>query len=203
MNLFRILASVALAFSLLAPVSANTITFEELGRFSGVVQIGVLRSVDFGVLGAFDAEQPDYAYLASSPTNAAYFAPRAEYEIKMADGNEFDFLGASFVRSHDEGDFFLLAGKNDGVTIYSRSLESVSILRNGTPRFFDFDWRGIDSLSISWTGGSASCCSTGYAVMDDFTYQPVRDVPEPKSMSLFMLGLAALVASIRGNRACR
>lgn len=172
--------------------AATTITFEELGNISGVVQIGIIGEVDFGTLGAFDAAKPDYAYLAASPTNAAYYVSRTPYEIRMANGKDFDFLGASFVRSHSEGDYFQLLGKKDGVTIYSHPLVPIPIIRNGTPSFYAMEWTSIDTLSISWTGVGLLCCSSGYAVMDNFTYQAVSSVPEPNQALLLFAGLLAV-----------
>ena len=180
--------------SILASSSfAATITFEELGDISaGSVSIGIIGDIDFGTLRAFDTASPDMVYLSASPRNAALFSARITYEISASDGSDFDFLGGSFVRSYAEGDFFSLVGKNDGVTLYSRYLEAVSIVRNETPKFFDFDWKGIDSLSIVWTGIGQHCCSTGYAVMDNFTYQPSNTVPEPGMLLLSCVGMGAM-----------
>lgn len=198
MNIFwkfvRILAVGALSIAS-ASASASTITFEELGNISGVVPIGIIGEIDFGTLGAFDAAKPDFAYLAASPTNAAYFVSRTPYEIRMANGNNFDFLGASFVRSHSEGDYFQLLGKKDGVTVYSLPLGPTPIIRNGTPSFYAMAWTGIDTLSITWTGAGQLCCSSGYAVMDNFTYQAVSSVPEPNQAALFLVGIVALVTA--------
>ena len=191
----KLVAILALSLVLGAPANASMITFEELGDISGVVPIGVIGEIDFGTLDAFDTAKPDFAYLAASPTNAAYFVSRTPYEIRMANGNDFNFLGASFVRSHSEGDYFQLLGKKDGVTIYSHPLEPIPILRNGTPTFYAMAWTGIDTLSISWTGVGQLCCSSGYAVMDNFTYQAISQVPEPTQMSLLVVGLLAVTAS--------
>lgn len=200
MNLFAKLAGLlVLAVMSMPPVAAATVTFEELGEISGVVPIGNIGGIDFGWLGAFDTSLPDVQHLSTSPTNAAYLSPRIAYAIKSTDGNVFDFVGASFARSYAEGDYFQLIGRRDGEVIYSRTLEQVFVPRNSTPSFFDFNWEGIDTLSISWTGFGQLCCSTGYAVMDNFTYQISSAVPEPSQMHLLLAGLLVLATFTSGR----
>ena len=197
MNVARkIVSALAIAAVSTSLASAGTmITFEELGNINGVVPIGVIGEIDFGTLRAFDTAKPDFAYLAASPTNAAYFMSRTPYEIRMANGGDFDFLGASFVRSYSEGDYFQLLGKKNGIAVYSHPLEPIPIIRNGTPSFYAMAWTGIDTLSITWTGVGQLCCSSGYAVMDNFTYQSVSSVPEPNQAALFLAGIVALVTA--------
>lgn len=151
----------------------STITFEELGNISGVMPIGIIGDADFGTLGAFDTTKPDYGYLAASPTNSAYFAPRLIYEIKMANGADFDFLGASFARSYAEGDYFQLLEK--GMVPLSIPAFLKTRLSYAMERQRFLIWHGLGSTRFQFPG----LVSVNYAAhlgMPLWTISPIRSV---------------------------
>jgi hypothetical protein len=106
-------------------------------------------------------------------------------------GNQFDFNGA-----------YLTAGWNDGLNIEVTGFLNNTLLFTQTvivntsaAQWFDFNFLGINSLSLrSWGGVPIDPMNGGEMfVMDNFTINEPTAVPESSSLALLLLGVAGIL----------
>jgi len=110
----------------------------------------------------------------------------------LADGL-FDFNSAYLTAAWRNGLSITVEGLKDGLSLYS---ETVVVDITG-PTLFDFDFLGIDTLVFTSFGGVNPGGLNGDGtqfVMDNFTFNETKGVPEPAS-TLGLLAFGALGAS--------
>lgn len=109
----------------------------------------------------------------------------------------FDFNGAYFASGWSEGMSIEITGLLNNVALFTKTV----IVSTQQSQWFDFDFIGINSLTLFASGGTPIdpnlAAGNDYFVMDNFTVNETASVPVPESSSLALLflGLAALVIS--------
>ena len=118
--------------------------------------------------------------------------------ISTTGGEQFDFNGS-----------YLTAGWNDGLNIeVSGFLNSVQlftqtvVVNTSAAQWFDFNFAGINSLSLRAWGGTSTDGTLGndFYVMDNFTVNETA-VPESSSLALLLLGFGGLLLGRKTKKA--
>jgi hypothetical protein len=116
----------------------------------------------------------------------------------LAGSSSATFILNSFVIAGAWGNQTLtIVGSNNGVQLFSQLL-AVSV----TPTVFSAGWAGIDQLTIKTGTDFLQTASGGngqHWALDQLTINESNRVPEPASLAIACLGLAALVAT-RGKK---
>lgn len=119
--------------------------------------------------------------------------------ISTSSGEQFDFNGS-----------YLTAGWNDGLNIeVSGFLNSVLlftqtvVVNTNAAQWFDFNFLGINSLSLRAWGGTSIDGTQGndFFVMDNFTVNESASVPESSSLILLLLGVAGILLGRKTKKA--
>jgi hypothetical protein len=114
-------------------------------------------------------------------------------------GNQFDFNGA-----------YLTAGWNDGLNIEVTGFLNNALLFTQTvvvntsaAQWFDFNFMGINSLSLRAWGGTSIDGTEGndFFIMDNFTINEPTAVPESSSLILLLLGLGWILVGRKTKKA--
>lgn len=152
-------------------------------------------------------------------TNVAYAhkdtIPGTGFETGVVSGNyaAFNFLATTSVISGEKFDFngaYLTAGWNDGLNIeVTGFLDSVVlftktvVVNTQQAQWFDFNFAGINSLSLrSWGGVSIDPLNGGEQfILDNFTFNEPTSVPESSSLALLLLGAAGILLGRKNKKA--
>jgi hypothetical protein len=133
---------------------------------------------------------------ASHMVNVNYFhkdlLPNTGFENGVVSGDyaAFNFLATTSTITGDQFDFngaYLTAGWNDG-------LKTV-VVNTSAAQWFDFNFLGINSLSMRAWGGTSIDGTAGndFFIMDNFTINEYTAVPESSSLALLLLGVAGIL----------
>jgi hypothetical protein len=103
------------------------------------------------------------------------------------DSGTFDFGGVFLTAAWNNGLNIKVTGFKDGIQLY----DTIVTVNTYAPTYFDFNYRGVDSLDFTSYGGTGAKYAYGATgtqfVMDNFTI-----VPEPSTIILLGAGLAGL-----------
>ena len=119
--------------------------------------------------------------------------------INTSSGEQFDFNGS-----------YLTAGWNDGLNIEVTGFLNNALLFTQTvvvntsaAQWFDFNFLGINSLSLRAWGGTSIDGTQGndFFVMDNFTINEPTAVPESSSLILLLLGVAGILLGRKTRKA--
>lgn len=148
---------------------------------------------------------------ASHMVNVNYFhkdmLPGTGFESGVVSGDyaAFNFLATTSIISGEQFDFngaYLTAAWNDGLNIQvtgflnNLALFSQTVVVNTQhAQWFDFDFLGINSLSLRAWGGTSTDGTLGndFFVMDNFTINESTPVSESSSLVLLLLGISAIL----------
>ncbi|HTF96453.1 MAG TPA: PEP-CTERM sorting domain-containing protein [Cellvibrio sp.] len=203
-----LLLSLLLSLGLSSAVSthAAVITFDDLPETD---------------MGSIEAGYGGFNWGDSFLTNVAYAhkdtIPGTGFETGVVSGNyaAFNFLATTSVISGEKFDFngaYLTAGWNDGLNIkVTGFLDNVAlftqtvVVNTQQAQWFNFDFIGINSLSLSAWGGTSIDPSNGgeFFVMDNFTFNETASasVPESSPLALLLLGVAGILLGRKNKNA--
>ncbi|MFB2839779.1 hypothetical protein [Floridanema evergladense] len=113
----------------------------------------------------------------------------------------FDFNGAFLTGAWNDGLSVLVEGLKNGVSLYSQTV----VVDTTSPKWFDFNFLGIDELKFSSFGGVENPNVSGgrgpHFAMDNFTINEVKSVPEPASTLGFLaFGAMGLGSILKGKQ---
>ena len=111
--------------------------------------------------------------------------------INTIGGELFDFNGAYLTAAWHDGLNIEITGFLDNLALFTQTI----VVNTNAAQWFDFDFAGINSLSLrAWGGVSIDPNNGGeFFVMDNFTYNESTSVPESSPLILLLLGIAAVV----------
>ena len=156
---------------------------------------------------------------ASHMVNVNYFhkdlLPNTGFENGVVSGDyaAFNFLATTSTITGDQFDFngaYLTAGWNDGLNIEVTGFLNNALLFTQTvvvntsaAQWFDFNFLGINSLSLrAWGGVPIDPMNGGEMfVMDNFTYNEPTAVPESSSLALLLLGVTGILLGRKTKKA--
>ncbi len=151
-------------------------------------------------------------------TNVAYAhkdaIPGTGFETGVVSGNyaAFNFLATTSVISGEKFDFngaYLTAAWHDGLNIeVTGFLDNLAlfaqtiVVNTSAAQWFDFNFAGINSISLRAWGGVSIDPYTGgeFFVMDNFTYNETS-VSESSSLALLLFGLTGLLLGRKTKKA--
>lgn len=118
--------------------------------------------------------------------------------IKTSGGEQFDFNGAYFTAAWNEGLNIEVTGFLDNLALFTQTI----MVGTQQAQWFDFNFLGINTLSLRAWGGIAQDGSLGndFYVMDNFTINEAVAVSESSSLALLLLGLAGVVLGRRAQK---
>lgn len=141
-------------------------------------------------------------------TNVSYIhadaMPGTGYETGVVSGDyaAFNFLATTSIISGTQFDFngtyltaALIDGLNIEVTGFLNNIATFTktvVVNTQEAQWFDFNFIGINSLSLRAWGGVNNSSGNDYFVIDNFTINETAAVPESSSLTLLLLGLAAI-----------
>lgn len=194
----------SLGLSAAATTQAAVITFDDLPATE---------------LDAIPAGYHGFNWGSSHMVNVNYFhkdlLPNTGFENGVVSGDyaAFNFLATTSTITGDQFDFngaYLTAGWHDGLNIEvtgflnNLALFTKTIVVNTQQaQWFDFDFLGINSLSLrAWGGVSIDPANGGEIfIMDNFTYNEPNAVPESSSLALLLLGIAGILLGRKTQKA--
>ncbi len=156
---------------------------------------------------------------ASPMVNINYFhknlLPNTGFENGVVSGDyaAFNFLATTSTITGDQFDFngaYLTAGWNDGLNIevtgFLNNLALFTktvVVNTQQAQWFDFNFLGINSLSLRAWGGTSIDGTEGndFFIMDNFTINQPTAVPESSSLILLLLGLGGILVGRKTKKA--
>lgn len=156
---------------------------------------------------------------AASMANVSYFHQNVMPDTGFANGvvsgdyAAFNFLATTSIISGAQFDFngaYLTAAWNDGLNIEVSGFLNNALLFTQTvivntsaAQWFDFNFLGINYLSLRAWGGTSIDGTQGndFFVMDNFTINEPTAVPESSSLLLLLLGIAGIVVGRNTRKA--
>ena len=156
---------------------------------------------------------------ASPMVNVNYFhkdlLPNTGFENGVVSGDyaAFNFLATTSTITGDQFDFngaYLTAGWNDGLNIevtgFLNNLALFTktvVVNTQQAQWFDFNFMGINSLSLGAWGGTSIDGTEGndFFIMDNFTINEPTAVPESSSLILLLLGLGWILVGRKTKKA--
>jgi hypothetical protein len=196
----------AVALWLSASAQAGVLTFEDQ-RPSYTVPVGLAEGY-----GGFDwtndpfVVSKDYILSRGYELGTVDLASLVAFDgmLSFSRAQVFNFDRAAITAAWNIGEDVLVQGWRNGQLLYTKALQT----SYDGPYYFDFDFKGIDTVSILGTGGVDGGSQGGAGpnlVLDQIQWSvdqvvPPGDVPEPWSPALLGGGLA-LMALARRRRA--
>ena len=156
---------------------------------------------------------------ASPMVNVNYFhknlLPNTGFENGVVSGDyaAFNFLATTSTITGDQFDFngaYLTAGWNDDLSIevtgFLNNLALFTktvVVNTQQAQWFDFNFMGINSLSLRAWGGTSIDGTEGndFFIMDNFTINEPTAVPESSSLILLLLGLGGILVGRKTKKA--
>ena len=119
--------------------------------------------------------------------------------INSTGGELFNFNGAYLTAAWHDGLNIEVTGFLNNLTLFTQTI----VVNTQKAQWFDFDFVGINSLSLrAWGGVSIDPYNGGeFFVMDNFTYNESTSVPESSPLILLLLGIAAIVLGRKTQKA--
>jgi hypothetical protein len=141
--------------------------------------------------------------------------PATGFENGVVSGDyaAFNFLATTSTISGDAFDFngaYLTAGWNDGLNIevtgFLNNLAlftKIVVVSTRQAQWFDFDFPGINSLSLRAWGGSSMDGTAGndFFIMDNFTINESTPVSESSLLALLLLGITGILLGRKTKKA--
>ena len=114
-------------------------------------------------------------------------------------GEQFDFNGAYLTAAWHDGLNIEVTGFLNNLALFTKTV----VVNTQQAQWFDFDFLGINSLSLrAWGGTSIDPYNGGeFFVMDNFTFNEPTAVPESSSLVLLLLGVAGILVGRRTKQA--
>jgi len=114
-------------------------------------------------------------------------------------GEQFDFNGAYLTAAWNEGLNIEVTGFLNNLALFTKTV----VVSTQHAQWFDFDFLGINSLSLRAWGGISTDGTLGndFFVMDNFTINESTAVPESSSLALLLLGVAGILLGRKTKKA--
>ncbi len=114
-------------------------------------------------------------------------------------GAQFDFNGAYLTAAWNDGLNIEVSGFLNNALLFTQTV----IVNTNAAQWFDFNFLGINSLSLRAWGGTSIDGTQGndFFVMDNFTINEPTAVPESSSLLLLLLGIAGIVVGRKTQKA--
>ena len=195
---------VALAITSIAllganPARATVLKFDQLAPEGAVPNgYGGFNWGNFQFLNGvnFDLNPSGYQAGVVSPNNVAYNADAFPAGVSINGATQFNFVGAYLTAAWNDD----LSVRIQGFSIAAPVYDTTVILSATTPTFYTLNFANVDEVLFTSFGGTQHFGYEGTGLqfaMDDFTFTLV---PEPSSLLLGFLGLAALAFVGAGAR---
>ena len=141
--------------------------------------------------------------------------PATGFENGVVSGDyaAFNFLATTSTITGDVFDFngaYLTAGWNDGLNIevtgFLNNLAlftKIVVVSTQQAQWFDFDFPGINSLSLRAWGGTSMDGTAGddFFIMDNFTINESTPVSESSLLALLLLGITGILLGRKTKKA--
>ena len=116
-------------------------------------------------------------------------------------GEQFDFNGAYLTAAWNEGLNIEVTGFLNNLALFTKTV----VVSTQNAQWFDFDYLGINSLSLRAWGGTSTDGTVGndFFVIDNFTINESTStpVPESSSLALLLLGAAGILLGRKTKKA--
>ena len=114
-------------------------------------------------------------------------------------GEQFDFNGAYLTAAWNEGLNIEVTGFLNNLALFTKTV----VVSTERAQWFDFDFLGINSLSLRAWGGTSTDGTAGndFFVIDNFTINESTPVPESSSLALLLLGAAGILLGRKTKKA--
>ncbi len=111
--------------------------------------------------------------------------------INTSGGEQFDFNGAYLTAAWHNGLNIEVTGLLNNLALFTKTI----IVSTQHAQWFDFNFAGINSLSLrAWGGVSIDPYNGGeFFVLDNFTFNESAPVSESSSLILLLLGLSGIL----------
>jgi hypothetical protein len=173
-------------------------TFDELytPAYGGSFVPGGYAGFEWENMGYLDPTDgfSNSGYMAGMVSEPHVAVNGAGYPAAVFDDEVFNFGGAYLTGAWNDGLNIQVEGFFDGELKYSQTV----VVSSTSPKWFDFNYYGIDRLEFSSWGGTPNpeygTVSAYHFAMDNFTIVPV---PVPGAVLLGILGLSAVGIKLR------
>jgi hypothetical protein len=114
-------------------------------------------------------------------------------------GNQFDFNGAYLTAGWNDGLNIEVTGFLNNLALFTKTV----VVNTQQAQWFDFNFMGINSLSLRAWGGTSIDGTEGndFFIMDNFTINEPTAVPESSSLILLLLGLGGILVGRKTKKA--
>ena len=114
-------------------------------------------------------------------------------------GAQFDFNGAYLTAAWNDGLNIEVTGFLNNLALFTKTV----VVNTQQAQWFDFNFLGINSLSLRAWGGTSIDGPQGndFFVMDNFTINEPTAVPESSSLVLLLLGIAGILLGRKTQKA--
>ncbi len=114
-------------------------------------------------------------------------------------GNQFDFNGAYLTAGWNDGLNIEVTGFLNNLALFTKTV----VVNTQQAQWFDFNFMGINSLSLRAWGGTSIDGTEGndFFIMDNFTINEPTAVPESSSLILLLLGLGWILVGRKTKKA--
>jgi hypothetical protein len=183
--------------------NATTLTFDDIATPGGFAHISNYGGLNWHYTGVINTTLFPYVsgyQNANTSGNNVVYIEYSSISTTKPD-IRFDFFGANFTAAWNDGlqltvDGWLGGSKVAGLT------KTITLNTSSPTSVYDFNFKGIDKLTFTPTGGTHNTVAFGVAnpsygiggthfAMDDFRY--TTPAPEPSSMILGLMGLGSML----------
>jgi hypothetical protein len=114
-------------------------------------------------------------------------------------GEQFDFNGAYLTAAWNDGLNIEVTGFLNNLALFTKTI----VVSTQQAQWFDFNFLGINSLSLRAWGGTSTDGTVGndFFVIDNFTFNEPTSVPESSSLALLLLGAAGILLGRKTRKA--